>query len=67
MTAHETLQDIAVSDLECSESSAITEIEIAPDGRLFLFGASSGVLTLLREFGLADDAMLPRIPTPGDH
>ncbi len=35
------------------DDSAVTEIEIAPDGRLFLFGASREVLQLLLDVGLA--------------
>jgi hypothetical protein len=42
------------SDLSAlADESAVTEIEIAADGRLFLFGASREVLELLVDVGLA--------------
>jgi hypothetical protein len=38
--------------LECD----VTDIEIGPDGRLFLFGASRELLELLAQSGIAPEA-----------
>jgi hypothetical protein len=44
-----------------SDETGITEIEIAPNGRLYLFGASLEVLTLLQEIGLIDASARVRL------
>jgi hypothetical protein len=37
---------------DLANESSVTDIEIAPDGRLFLFGASRELLELLLDVGL---------------
>jgi hypothetical protein len=44
-----------------SDETGITEVEIAPNGRLYLFGASIEILNLLREIGLADSPVNARL------
>ena len=38
-----------------------TEIDVAPDGRVYLFGASAAVLEALAAAGIADDAISRRL------
>lgn len=45
--------------------TAISEIEIAPDGRLFLFGASVQLLETLQQAGLGDAALQKRLAQAG--
>ena len=39
----------------------VTDIELTQDGRIFVFGASAEVLSLLDELGLSDEALRSRI------
>ncbi len=43
------------------EEAQVTEIEISPDGRLFLFGASTEVLKLLQACGFGNPSLDQRI------
>ena len=36
------------------ESANITELEVAPDGRIYVFGASPEILELLQSIGFSD-------------
>lgn len=56
--------------LSCNEPAApltgggeerMTEISIAPDGRLYVFGASVGVLEALGAAGLGDESLERRL------
>jgi hypothetical protein len=44
-----------------SDETSVSEITIQPDGRLFVFGASEGLLRLLAELGWADDGLQRRL------
>jgi hypothetical protein len=41
--------------------TSVSEIEIAPDGRLFLFGASLPLLQFLEQAGLGDEPLHARL------
>jgi hypothetical protein len=47
--------------LEFDEETAMTEITIAPDGRIYLFGASMPVLQMLDNMNLNDPALTNRV------
>ncbi|WP_437193909.1 hypothetical protein [Planctomicrobium sp. SH527] len=53
-----TREENFVSDSDC------TDIEIAPDGRIFLFGASTQAMELLEACGLHDPASRTRMGSP---
>jgi hypothetical protein len=40
--------------METFPESDVTDIEIAPDGRLYLFGASREVIEILADIGVAE-------------
>ena len=50
-----------VQEIETDET-AVTEIRIAPDGRMRIFGLSRELLALLCETGLADESLRQRLP-----
>jgi len=50
-----------VPEIETDET-AVTEIRIAPDGRMRIFGLSRELLALLCETGLADESLRQRLP-----
>jgi hypothetical protein len=43
-----------------TDETAVTDIELTPDGRIFLFGASRAILELLDSLGLGDAALRER-------
>jgi hypothetical protein len=47
--------------VELADETAITEITILPDGRIYLFGASRRVMTVLKDLCPHDTALLARI------
>jgi hypothetical protein len=47
--------------ISADDESAVTDIRIAPDGRVFVFGTSRPVLEMLSELGWGDDAVAARI------
>jgi hypothetical protein len=47
--------------LHHDDETSITEITIAPDGRIYVFGASQGVLEVLDELALGDAAVRERV------
>jgi hypothetical protein len=47
--------------VQLSDETLITELSIAPDGRIFVFGLSREVLDLLNDINLSTDAMKQRI------
>lgn len=49
------MKECFVSDAEC------TDIEIAPDGRIYLFGTSTQVMELLQTCGLHDPDSIARM------
>lgn len=44
-----------------SEETAVTEVRIGPDGRIFVFGASQRVLEVLDAADLGDDGLRRRL------
>ncbi len=44
-----------------SEETSVTDIEISPDGRIFLFGVSPQVLQILYDCGLTDQSLKNRL------
>jgi hypothetical protein len=40
--------------METFPESDVTDIELSPDGRLYIFGASREVIEILAEIGVAD-------------
>jgi len=47
--------------LQLSDETLITELTIAPDGRIFVFGLSRQVLDLLKELNCSTDDLKQRI------
>jgi hypothetical protein len=47
--------------LHAADESHITEIELLPDGRLCLFGATTEILRFLEELGLGDPGLRQRL------
>jgi hypothetical protein len=47
--------------LKADEETSISELTIAPDGRVFIFGASRQVLQLFDDLNLGDPALKRRI------
>ncbi len=47
--------------MQSEDETKITEIELTPDGRIFVFGASREVLSLLDDLGLGDEALRSRL------
>ena len=47
--------------ISAEDETAITDIRIAPDGRVFVFGASGQVLEMLSELGWGDDNLHARL------
>ncbi len=43
------------------DETNLTEIELMPDGRIFLFGASRQILEILSDLGLDDQALRSRL------
>lgn len=48
-------------DVSADDESSVTEINILPDGRIFLFGASQQVLDVLAAIPLEDRTLKSRI------
>ena len=44
-----------------ADESAVTDIEITPDGCIYIFGASRRVLELLRDAGIQDPSLQQRL------
>jgi hypothetical protein len=44
-----------------TDETAVTDITIGPDGRLYIFGASTPVLEALEAAGLADEKLRRRL------
>ena len=44
-----------------TDETNVTELEIGPDGRIYVFGASVKVLEILESLREHDDAMLKRL------
>ena len=47
--------------ISAEDETAITDIRIAPDGRVFVFGASGQVLEMLSDLGWGDDNLQARL------
>lgn len=47
--------------MNAADETAITDIEIGPDGRIYLFGASKSILELIHDLGLGDPHLQTRI------
>ncbi len=47
--------------ISADDEAAVTDIRIAPDGRVFVFGTSRPVLEMLNELGWGDAAVAARI------
>ena len=47
--------------MQSEDESSMTDIEIAPDGRVYIFGASRRVLELFREIGGNDAHLIKRL------
>ena len=47
--------------ISADDEAAVTDIRIAPDGRVFVFGTSRPVLEMLSELGWGDAALAARI------
>ncbi len=47
--------------ISAEDETAITDIRIAPDGRVFVFGASGQILAMLSELGWGDDNLQARL------
>lgn len=47
--------------ISADDEAAMTDIRIAPDGRVFVFGTSRPVLEMLSELGWGDAAVAARI------
>ena len=43
------------------ESANITELEVAPDGRIYVFGASPEILEILQSIGFSDGDVHRRV------
>lgn len=48
----------------CDETT-MTELEIAPDGRIYVFGASAAILKVLESVGLHGQAIDTRLQAAG--
>jgi hypothetical protein len=44
--------------MEASEEESITELEIMPDGRIFIFGASRQILDILNQLQCCRDPVI---------
>ena len=47
--------------ISADDEAAVTDIRIAPDGRVFVFGTSWPVLEMLNDLGWGDTAITARI------
>lgn len=47
--------------ISADDEAAVTDIRIAPDGRVFVFGTSRLVLEMLSDLGWGDEAVTARI------
>ncbi|MBM3969422.1 MAG: hypothetical protein FJ302_06120 [Planctomycetes bacterium] len=47
--------------ISADDEAAVTDIRIAPDGRVFVFGTSRPVLEMLSDLGWGDQAVTARI------
>lgn len=47
--------------ISADDEAAVTDIRIAPDGRVFVFGTSRPVLEMFSELGWGDEAVTARI------
>jgi hypothetical protein len=47
--------------ISAEDETAMTDIRIAPDGRVFVFGASGQILEMLSQLGWGDDNLQKRI------
>ena len=45
--------------MDANDELNITELELLPDGRVFVFGASREVLSILNEIQCSSDSRLP--------
>lgn len=55
------------SKIQAADETAISEITIQPDGRLFVFGASGQLLELFADLGWADDGLAARVDLLREH
>lgn len=47
--------------MQADDETSITDIEIGPDGRIYIFGASREILELLQDLGFADEHLRVRL------